>query len=177
MRFVVEGPIKLNRYTNKNILTKETQDNLKKDIQADPNRNWLLGACGCYVLAKRFGKSYTPWYVGKAGAQSVVVESLNSRNLNRLNEITNKGVPVVFYLAMQTPTGKVKKITNGKKKGFGSIDFLENWLIAAALAKNKDLLNKKQVKYLKDLYVQGMFNPKAGDKTKASDELWRVLSR
>jgi hypothetical protein len=59
--------------------------------------------------------------------------------------------------AEATPQGRYKK------KGLTSvsIDFLERWLIAAAIEKNPGLINTKETPFLRKISVVGVFNAKS----------------
>jgi hypothetical protein len=173
MNFDVAGPFKLNRYGNNKIVTKQSVKDVKATIEtSEPG---LLEACGCYV----FAVGSTPFYVGQACKRSLIDEAMNASNLGKYNEILGtrkKGRPVLFLLPMKTPGGKFRKRSRGDGK-IGSLDFLERWLIAAALERNSKLKNNKETSFLKKIHVTGIFNATQGGSTKPSRALNKALGR
>ena len=174
MDFDVAGPFELSRHTSKKIITRQSVSDLKADLET-----WEEGlseACGCYVFALRAGKGYTPYYVGQACKSSVFHEALNASNRGKYNEALgdSAGTPVLFVLPRRTPKGKFRKpkATGG---GLGDLDFLEDWLIAAAIEKNPRLINNKKTRFLRKIHVRGFFNAKRGGSTKASQHLEKAL--
>lgn len=174
MRFDVAGPFELRRYGSKKILTDESLADLK--VQLEEWETGLAEACGCYLFAMRAGKGLMPYYVGQACKRSLSKEALNSANIVKFNKILSNrnGTPVIFLLPMRTPSGKFRKQkkTNG---GLNELDFLERWLIAAALEKNSTLINNKETYFLRNIHVSGIFNPRQGEATLASQELAKAL--
>jgi hypothetical protein len=172
MRFDVAGPFELRRYGKKKIITNESMTALKPQLE-----NWSPGlskACGCYIFAIRAGKGYTPYYVGQACKRSLLLEALNPSNIQKFNTACSesKGMPVVFFLPMRTPTGRYRK----KGGGRGSLGFLEQWLIAAAIEKNRNgLINTRETHFLRKITVVGIFNAKRGEATSASRKLRKAL--
>lgn len=172
MRFEVVGPffIKTPR-----IIKVDHIKNLKNVIDEDAAVAELLAGPGCYVFGiKSTGaKRLVPWYVGKAEKQSVFKEATNSAHLQIFNEILDgyeKGHPALIFLPKVTSTGRSAKVAKGAGKT-PAVDFLEDWLIAAALKSNPNLYNIKKTKMLKDLWVRGLFNPTSGDSSSASQAL------
>jgi hypothetical protein len=134
----------------------------------------LSDACGCYVFAIRAGKGYTPYYVGQGCQQAMLDEALNVSNREKYNKVCSEsnGMPVIFFLPMVTPTGRYRKKSNGS---LPAIDFLERWIIATAIQKNRELINNKETRFLRNIHVVGIFNPKKGESTKGSTLLHRTL--
>jgi len=171
MRFDVAGPFDLTRHGNKHMITEQSMKDLKRKLENSDHG--LASACGCYVFALRAGKGYTPYYVGQASKRSIFSESLNPSNREKYNKACSdsKGAPVVFFLPMRTPKGRYKRAGSPLR----SINFLERWLIAAAINKNPSLINTKETHFLRRITVVGIFNSKRGESTTSSRELKRTL--
>ncbi|MDH4450805.1 MAG: hypothetical protein QE265_09470 [Rhodoferax sp.] len=172
MRFEVLGPffIKTPR-----IIKVDHIRELKASIDEDETVSAQLAAPGCYVFGiKSTGaKRVMPWYVGKAEKQSVFKEATNAAHLQLYNEILDdykKGHPALIFLPQMTKSGAPSKLAKGDAKK-PAIDFLEDWLIAAALNANPELYNIKKTKMLNELYVRGLFNATQGDSNVASQAL------
>lgn len=117
----------------------------------------LSKACGCYVFAMRSARGTTPWYVGKAEKTVFGTECFNASNrLTYFNHTRErKGTPLLFLIARMTPKGRfAKPYTNGT----ADVDFVETFLIGAALTRNPDLLNVKKTRLYRDLIVPGFIN-------------------
>lgn len=173
MNFDVKGPYVIKRYGPKKLITDESLDELKISIGDDD----LISGCGCYVFAIRAGKGYTPWYVGQASKTKLLNEAMNSSNREKYNMVSAKfaGNPVLFLLPKRTKGGKLASPTEKADGNLHSVNFLEEWLIATALQKNPNLVNKKKTFFLKNLHVKGIFNPKKGEATLESGELKKAL--
>lgn len=172
MNFEVLGPffIKTPR-----IIKAENIKDLKASIEEDSAVSALLAAPGCYVFGVKStgSKRVVPWYVGKAEKQSVFKEATNAAHLQLFNEILDdyeKGHPALIFLPQVTNTGRPAKVAQGERSK-PAVDFLEDWLIAAALKSNPNLYNIKKTKMLNDLWVRGLFNPKPGDSSASSQAL------
>jgi len=173
MLFDVAGPFKVRRYGSKKLITKQSQTDLKLELEKwEPG---LSRACGCYVFAIRAGKGYTPYYVGQACKLAIPYEALNPSNREKYNQACSegKGMPVIFALPMRTPKGKFRRKGTGER----TLDFLERWLIAKALAENPDLINNKETRFLRQIRVVGILNAKQGEATAASARLHKALRR
>lgn len=172
MNFEVLGPffIKTPR-----IIKAEHIKDLKASIEADAAVSALLAAPGCYVFGVKStgSKRVVPWYVGKAEKQSVFKEATNAAHLQLFNVILDdyeKGHSALIFLPQVTNTGRPAKVAQGERSK-PAVDFLEDWLIAAALKSNPNLYNIKKTKMLNDLWVRGLFNPKPGDSSASSQAL------
>jgi len=173
MNFDVVGPIKLTRHGKKRLVTKESLVDLIEELEAI--ESGLSEACGCYVFAKQAGKGLMPWYVGQATKQSLAVESMNPANREKYNKVLDsQGSPIMFFIPLRTPAKKLRKRPKGVTRLL-SIDFLERWLIAAALDRNGMLLNNKETTFLRRIHVTGIFNAKQGGATTDSRALCRTL--
>ena len=172
MRFEVVGPFLIK---TPRIIKADHIRELKTTIDENEAVSALLAAPGCYVFGiKSTGaKRVVPWYVGKAEKQSVFKEATNGAHLQLFNEILDdykKGHPVLIFLPQVTETGRPATVAKGDGKK-PAVDFLEDWLIAAALKSNSNLYNIKKTRMLNDLWVRGLFNPTPGDSSAASKAL------
>jgi hypothetical protein len=172
MNFDVFGPFPIPRNKAKTLIDDHRLGELSDEVEK--RDSGLSVACGCYVFATHAGKGYRPWYVGQTKKKALLKEAFNASNINKINRVLNDktGAPVIFLIPM------LKRLGGGFRKpndGLVSIDFLENWLIAAALQKNPNLINSQNTKYLKDLHVTGIFNSKPGESTKDSTELKHAI--
>jgi hypothetical protein len=98
---------------------------------------------------------------------------LNPLNREKYNKACSesKGSPIIFLLSKLTPKGRYKK----KGRNSATIDFLERWLIAAAIERNPGLINTKETRFLRKISVAGIFSPKKGNPRSASRELKKTL--
>ncbi len=112
----------------------------------------LSKACGCYVLSVR----NKVWYVGLAQAQDFAHECFSVGKVNKLNDaiIDGKGDAYLYLLARRTPAGRFV----APSSRHGDIEDLEKMLIAFALERNEDLLNKKDTKFYRNTVVPGILN-------------------
>lgn len=175
MDFDVIGPIKLSRHGKKRLITRDSLTELVADLEI--LEDGLSEACGCYVFAKQAGKGLTPWYVGQACKLPIAAEALNASNREKYNTVLDaKGSPVLFLLPLRTPSGKLRKRPSGNGR-LHALNFLEKWLIAAALERNPKLKNNKETAFLRKIHVTGILNARKGGSTKDSRELSRTLWR
>lgn len=173
MDFDVIGPVKLTRHSKNRLITDDSMRDLIDHLETiEPG---LASACGCYVFAKQVAKGLTPWYVGQACKTSLAKESMNASNREKYNKVLDgKGSPVMFFLPLRTPSGRLRKRPKGKTS-VPVLDFLEKWLIAAALERNSKLKSNKQTSFLRRIHVAGVLNAKQGGATKDSRALCRAL--
>ena len=171
MYFDVAGPFGLTRHGKKRIITERSLGDLKRELEDGESR--LSDARGCYVFAIHAARGYTPYYIGQACKQSMLLEAMNPANREKYNKACSesKGKPVLFLLPMLTPKGRYRK----KGRTSASTNFLERWLIAAAIDKNRELINNKQTRFLRDLHVVGILNARKGEATSASQRLKQAL--
>lgn len=172
MNFEVLGPFFIKTPT---IIKADHIKELRASIEQDEAVTALLTAPGCYVFGVKSAGSQrvVPWYVGKAEKQSVFREATNAAHLQLFNEILDdyeRGHPALIFLPQVTSTGRPAKVAQGERTK-PAVDFLEDWLIAAALKSNPNLFNIKKTKLLNDLWVRGLFNPKQGDSSVSSKAL------
>lgn len=176
MRFEVVGPFFIKTPT---MIKVDHIKELKAYLDTDEKAASLLTAPGCYVFGVKStgAKRVVPWYVGKSEKQSVFREATNKDHLQLYNEILDeydKGHPALIFLPQVTDTGRPTKVAKGDGKK-PAVEFLENWLIAAALKSNPGLFNVKKTKMLNELWVRGLFNPTPGDSSIASKALKATL--
>jgi len=171
VNFDIAGPFEIKRFGKKKIINKESLTDLCEQLEECEEGLSLAG--GCYVFAKRVGKGTLPWYVGQACKAPLAKEALNPDNRGKYNEvIDSKGTPVLYVIPERTPTGKLRK---RRSKPSATLDFLEEWLIAAAIERNPNLINTQKTRYLRELHVVGLFNSTKGESTKASQSLAEAL--
>jgi hypothetical protein len=174
MEFGVVGPIKLSRHGTRSLITADSLRDLIEDLES--KEEGLSEACGCYVFAKKTGKGLMPWYVGQACRRPLAMEALNPSNREKYNTVLDaRGSPIMFFLPLRTPSGRLRKRPAGNGRRIHALDFLEKWLIAAALERNPKLKNNKETAFLRTIHVTGILNAKKGGATKGSRQLSRTL--
>lgn len=133
----------------------------------------LSGAIGCYIFSIRAGKGVLPWYVGLAIKQSFRRECFTSHKLvHYSNAIAGrKGTPLLTLIPKYTPSGKLVRPTGSSHR---DVEFLEAMLISNCLRRNKDLSNKKDTKFLREMVVPGLLNTPKG-KEPFSTASFRIL--
>ena len=174
MQFEVFGPYPIRTAS---IIKGEHIRELRDLLREDQEASCCLEACGCYVFAVKNGAVPMPCYIGKAERQSVFSEATNRQHLQRYNEILDeyeRGTPLFYFLPAHTRAGRPQAPAQGDQTR-PAVEFLENWLIARALQRNPKLWNIRGTRFLKDLHVRGLFNPKPGDQTLGSQDLKRCL--
>lgn len=173
MDFGVVGPIRLARFGKRRLITKQSLNGLIEEL--DSIEEGLSEACGCYIFAKKNGRGVVPWYVGQSCRSAISRESLNPSNREKYNSVLDeKGTPLMFFLPLRTPSGKLRK-RPAHKRGLPSLDFLECWLIAAALERNPKLKNSRETRFLRNIHVTGIFNARKGGSTAQSRALYGAL--
>ena len=83
--------------------------------------------------------------------KNIYKECFAATNINYYNGVLvrHNGTPLLFLLPRLT-TSK-KKFSKPTKNSYRDIDFLETLLIGKALERNKDLINVKKTKLLREL--------------------------
>jgi hypothetical protein len=162
MEYSIHGPFVIERIKNKKKKKTIVDDSneAKKRFWGGISKNndtGLRSACGCYLFAVKAGKGFKPWYVGLT--KHSFEECFYPHKIGIYNKALVKcgrGTPVLFLISRLTKeTGNFVKAS---KNGHRDINFLENMLIAAAIAKNPDLMNIQNTKYLKKMCVPGLIN-------------------
>jgi hypothetical protein len=174
MEFYVYGPFEMKRNPDSRLIA---HDNDSKKIfweSVDEVEEGLSDSCGCYLFAMSASGSKKPWYVGKAEKQSFRSECFQPHKINHYNDIVGKfkGKPLLFLISKVTGNGSFVKPS---KNSNGPISALENMMIGMSIAKNKDLLNLKGTKMMRELIVHGVINANQGNPGVASSELRIIL--
>lgn len=144
-------------------------------VEANDEHPDLSRAKGCYIFGIRAGKGIRPWYVGQTRrAFSRECFQPHKRSLYMEACQHNKsGTPLLFLLARTTAGGRIA--TGGPSQN--ELDFLEQMLIGIALSQNKNLLNKRATRFMRDLQVPGILNSDRGPGTAAVRSLRVVLGQ
>jgi hypothetical protein len=174
LKFDIVGPFEVKRYTTKGLITNESVAALKTAVEED--EVGLSNACGCYVFGIQAGRGMTPYYAGQSLRRSIFKEAMNHANITKYNVVlaSTKGTPVLFLVPWLTNGGKLRKPS--KKQGSSSVlNFVEDWLIATALRKNKNLINNKQTSFLRKVHITGAFNAKHGEATSQSSKFCKMM--
>jgi hypothetical protein len=171
MKFEPHGPFTLPRVNG------GVDRNMKRSFWKSVEESCpsLPSAVGCYIFAIKAAKGFTPWYVGKTEKLSFGSETWQSGKLLLYGEVIrkyDKGKPVLFLLAKLTGKGKFTKPI--KRRNSGSISALEEMLIGTCLQRNKELVNKKLVRY-RAMHVPGYLNDQQGKRTKRAKDLASLL--
>jgi hypothetical protein len=144
--FRVFGPMDvplLRRNGGRVFCRKSVREHLRSACEQEWPGMGLCSKRGCYVFAVRSGGrgarggAFSPWYVGKAHRQSLLVESTSVDKIVKYQDAltrTSAGTPVLFWIAKSNP-GHLKSI-DGQV-----LSEMERFLIAAAHRVNPDLLN------------------------------------
>lgn len=176
MKYFIDGPYALPRLENNGSIPRSKKDWTKwwKEV-VDPS--WgVSSACGVYVFGIRAGGGTKVYYVGKANRQSFRSEASSVAKVAVYNEClgyVDKGTPVLFFVARCTPNNEYCRPAR-TKAGHKDIDFLETFLMAAALRRNRDLANVRGLKFLRDVSVPGLVN-NSSKLTKSAKALKGVL--
>lgn len=118
---------------------------------------------GCFILALRRGKSFTPWYVGKA-SRDLEKDCFTPKKISEYNTILDKhqGQPVLFLLAPDK---------NKRKAPAKELSDLERFLLQGAQAQNPKIPSAK--KDLPDWSIHGVLRSKA--RTGKDEEALKTL--
>jgi len=169
MDFDIAGPFKIGReeFLNGRLITKSSISYLWEELEVW--NDGLSGAVGCYVFGIKAAKGIIPYYAGQALKRPILDEAFNASNILKYNEALvdrKAGTPILFVLPWLTTGGKYRKPSG--VESHPTLDFLEDWLIGAALQRNRNLINNKKTKFLRDVHVTGSFNANRGERTDAS---------
>jgi len=158
--YSIHGPFKIKTYKGaKHNKALDPDIEAKKKFWDDVEKKEanLPTACGCYLFAIKT-KGFKPWYVGLAG-KGFQKECLARHKIIIYTQVLNKyvsGTPILFLIAKRTKErGDFAKPSKNVRPDIKS---LENMLISAAIVKNRDLMNKKQTKYLREMRVPGLMH-------------------
>jgi hypothetical protein len=170
-KYRVFGPFEIPR--DRTLVDSHAKKKFWGDVEQGHTR--LSNAVGCYIFAIRAAKGSRPWYVGKTEKSSFKGEAWTPHKLNLYNEAlhrTEKGKPLLYFIARNTKGGKFAK---PRKGGIGDIRALENLLIGTCLLRNSKLLNAKQTKHLRGIAVPGYMNEQPGARSKPAKDLAMLL--
>lgn len=162
MEFLVYGPFEMIRDPETGLVAHDKASKNYFWETVDKMEVCLSDACGCYVFALSSGGSKRPWYIGKAEKQAFRAECFQPHKINHYNSIVGKlkGRPLLYLIAKITSDNY---FTRPSSNGNDQISTLENMLIGIALSRNKDLLNLKGTKYMRELIVHGLINASPGN--------------
>lgn len=157
MQYEIFGGFEVPRTEKKNCV--DTAEKKAFWHSVEEHAEGLASALGCYVFAMRAGKGARPWYVGKTCRQGFSRECFESHKLVYYNEVISgqNGTPLMYFVARMTPGGRFSSVAPQSE-----VEFLENFLIGAALQVNESLKNRAQTKFLQEMHVPGLINPRRG---------------
>jgi len=141
----------------------------------DESCHGLSEALGCYVFAIRSEGTTLPWYVGKTEMRSFRFEAVQSHKLLHYESalrLRRRGTPLLYLLSRMTDGGKFRKVW---KDGSSSVGRLEGLIIATALTRNPELLNKRMMKHLTQTQVPGYMNEPPGPRSSEAKALGALL--
>ena len=178
--FETFGPFPLKREQDYAISTDDIKDFWDEVTEKEAG---LESAIGVYIISVRHGTSSKPWYVGKTDTgfrTRLVGHAASLRLFPGLNSRAPKGHLEVLFIAQRTRDGKgfksPRKSRRKSKKTKNSIDFLENLLIGACFAQNKDLLNVQKMAKYRDVSVPGLMNDPKGKPKHPAEYLRKLLA-
>jgi hypothetical protein len=183
MNFYFYGPYRLPIDDSNGLISRDSR--VLKDFWDDVVDNpkikdhaGLSYGCGCYLFGLRSGGGIKIHYVGQANRQSFRKEALtpSKRELyNSAMRAQDKGAPVLFLVARHTNNRWDFSPPAKSREGYRDITFLEDYFMAAALARNPKLLNKKGLKLLRSIYVPGVLNHDNGNPGGAASLVKKAL--
>lgn len=183
MQFEFFGPfqIPINRDSGLIIRTSAELRLFWDDVVESPRQRGAEGlshACGCYLYGLRAGGGIRIHYVGQANKQSFRKEALHPTKQVLYNEAymsQDAGSPVLFLIARMTPGARSFSAPTTARKGYREIDFLEDYLMAAALARNPGLLNRQGLAMLRNIQLPGILNHQGGNPGRAATLVKKAL--
>lgn len=137
-------------------------------VEVEDQYPGLATARGCYIFAVSAGGSIKPWYVGKAsGENGFRQEAFAPHKLNHYNEYLagKRGRPLLYLVAARTEGGRFRKAADTE------VLWVEDFLISLAVEANDELLNKRNVGFLRDCMIPGLLNSAAGGSSKMKAEI------
>jgi hypothetical protein len=175
MRFIPYGPLEVP-------VTDGAVDasQLKKwwhDIDFDGKHTYLPAAYGCYIFVLQIGSTLVPWYVGRTRA-SFKGEILTRHKRGILEEVlksNKRGRLAIIFLARTTSKGTLRR--GDRRSATPEVKFLEDALIGACLARNPDLMNKSQTRYLRQIVVPGFLNDKGMKRSPSAKMIAQIVGR
>jgi len=134
----------------------------------------LSSAIGLYTFGLLHGKSRRPWYVGKTSAKGgYKCEIFTEHKLNHYHLLLKKrGQPFFVFMPLRTSSGSLSKNFSG---GATTIQWVEKRLITYALDRNPELLNRKDTRFPKEVFLPGLIGVQPKGKRSAQAQLARGL--
>jgi hypothetical protein len=174
MRFRIYGPFEIKRKMN-GLIDFRGEELKEFWDEVDDAEDGLADACGCYMFATTSANGAKPHYVGRTTARSFRQECSSPHVIHHVNEVVagkQKRSPQLFLIAKLTRSGS---FTKPSKAGQSDINFLENYFIGLALARNPELRNRRQTKFLSELEVEGFLNNGQGRPSPSATHLKKLL--
>lgn len=107
-------------------------------------------------------KHLKPWYVGMTSAiggfRSEIFQEHKLSIYNKLME-KRRGKPLMFLFPLMTPSGVFSKSRVSKKN---TIEWLERYLMMTAFARNPDIANIRDMRFLRQVEVLGILGKRQG---------------
>lgn len=115
----------------------------------------LSSAIGLYTFGLLHGKSRKPWYVGKTSAKGgFKCEVFSKHKLNHYLDLKGKrGQAFFVFMPLRTNSGSLSKNFSA---GSSTIQWVEKRLITYALDRNPDILNTKDTRLHKEVFLPGL---------------------
>ncbi|MER8511686.1 hypothetical protein NKH47_01850 [Mesorhizobium sp. M1060] len=176
MKYYLYGPFVLPRSKDDNLIFLDDGERAAFWDKVEATEDWLSNTCGCYVFGLRSGGGTLPWYVGKAERQSFRTECLSVDKVKKFNSVLASGIrgtPVLYLYARTTPG--TWQFSRPSTTRHNDIRFVERSLIAFALDRNPDLVNKQETKMYRTLIVPGWLNTPPGALSTAASDLKTVM--
>jgi len=167
IRFAVLGPfdipvkdnVRAVNFDNISEVEAKAAQQAKKLLKID-----LYKAIGLYIfcLKPSGGSRVLPYYVGQACKQLLFTRALNNQDKRgTYNDIYQdsgykRAKPVIYFLPLLTPSGRLARIGTNKKL----LDRAEYALIGLGRAVNSDLWNVKHRVEMDSFEIDGVFNSK-----------------
>jgi hypothetical protein len=175
MLFSIFGPFEMPRGKN-GLVSKDAGEKRAFWSVIDEECDGLSFACGCYVFAvSRSGGEAKPWYVGMSCKQSFRVECFQPHKIMLYNEPIyhwDRAMPLLFLIAKLTPG---ERFAIPSVNGHKDIKELEDVLIGIAYAANRELLNMRGTRFLREAVVPGVMNTPPGYPGHAASALKSLL--
>jgi hypothetical protein len=155
--FDVYGPFPVNR-DGRNCPSAQPDFWRQAEARGEP----ISSAIGCYLFCISHGSKITPWYVGMTTARTGFRQEVFSPHKVRIyNECLNnrKGSPVIFLfpLCCNGPY----RFSRAYSSGARVIEWLERMLMGFAYARNPAISNTRDMHFLKNTTVLGVFGTKS----------------
>jgi hypothetical protein len=177
MNFSTFGPFPMSEWSQEGLKTFwDKTDTVQKRLDYPTGLNKAIGV---YIVAlEGVGGALIPWYVGKTDNGFGIRFKQHLRGA-RFASLFSKNSPAVkvFLIARVTSSAKLKRVTRKMREGKGmkSIDRLEFALIGSCLARNPDLVNKREKKFHGGLHVPGYWNSNPKNYDLAARKLAKML--